>query len=83
MTFVLLQAIHNRLPCGAIFDFMDYVQPDANDWRRGNEINTGIALQLAISTSWFNFISWFATCSINLIMARKRLHNLGEKFCCC
>ncbi|EZA56608.1 hypothetical protein DMN91_002565 [Ooceraea biroi] len=68
-----VQAIHNRLPCGAIFDFMDYVQPDTNNWRRSSEINTGIALQLAIVTSWFNFFAWFAACTINIIMARRRL----------
>lgn len=75
-------AIHNRLPCGAIFDFMDYLQPDRNHWRR-NEMNTTIALQLAICTSWFNFFAWLASCSINFIMARKKQRNIGEKFCCC
>lgn len=79
----ILQAIHNRLPCGAIFDFMDYIQPDANNWRRSSEINTGLALQLAIITSWFNFFAWCSACSINFIMARRRLQSLGEKFCCC
>lgn len=78
-----VQAIHNRLPCGAIFDFMDYIQPDANNWRRSSEINTGLALQLAIITSWFNFFAWCSACSINFIMARRRLQSLGEKFCCC
>ncbi|KAL0127975.1 hypothetical protein PUN28_003316 [Cardiocondyla obscurior] len=77
-----IQAIHDRLPCGAIFDFMDYIQPDRNHWRR-DEMNTGIALQLAICTSWFNFFAWLVACSINFIMARKRKHNLIEKFCCC
>lgn len=75
--------IHSRLPCGAIFDYMDYLQPDANKWVRGSEINTGIALQIAISTSWLNFFAWLGAFSINMVMARKRLHSLGEKFCCC
>ncbi|KYN43552.1 hypothetical protein ALC56_01813 [Trachymyrmex septentrionalis] len=75
-------AIHNRLSCGAIFDFMDYVQPDKNHWSR-TEMNTAIALQLAIYTSWLNFAAWIVACSINFIMARKRQRNLGEKFCCC
>ncbi|EFN70593.1 hypothetical protein EAG_03184 [Camponotus floridanus] len=78
-----IQVIHNRLPCSAIFDFMDYLHPDTNNWRRGSEINTGLALQLAIFTSWFNFFAWLIACLINFIMARKRLRNLGEKFCCC
>ncbi|XP_018311202.1 uncharacterized protein [Mycetomoellerius zeteki] len=75
-------AIHNRLSCGAIFDFMDYVEPDKNNWSR-TEMNTGIALHLAIYTSWFNFVAWMVACSINFIMARKRQRKLGEKFCCC
>lgn len=76
------EAIHNRLSCGAIFDFMDYLQPDKNHWRR-TEMNTGLALQLAICMSWFNFFAWLTACSMNFIMARKRQRNLGEKFCCC
>lgn len=81
--FYYSQVIHNRLSCGAIFDFMDYLHPDTNNWSRGSEINTGIALQLAISTSWLNFFAWLVACLINFIMARKRLHDLREKFCCC
>ncbi|KAL6268441.1 hypothetical protein P5V15_001576 [Pogonomyrmex californicus] len=78
-----IQVIHNRLPCGAIFDFMDYIKPDTNYWVRGSEIHTGIALQIAITTSWLNFFVWLTACSINFIMARKRQRNLGEKSCCC
>jgi len=61
---------------------MDYLQPDRNHWRR-SEMNTAIALQLAICTSWFNLFAWLTVCSINFIMARQRQRNLGEKFCCC
>ncbi|XP_066593999.1 uncharacterized protein [Prorops nasuta] len=78
-----IQVIYNRLPCGSIFDFMDYLQPDANNWRRGDEINTGFALQLAIFCSWLNFFAWLLSGLINFIMARKRLNSLGEKLCCC
>lgn len=77
-----LQAIHNRLPCGAIFDFMDYIQPDANNWRRGDEINTGLSLQLSIISAWFNFFTWISIFTINFIMSRRRVHSTGEKFCC-
>lgn len=75
--------IHDRLPCGAIFDYMDYLQPDANNWRRASEINTGVALQLAVCASWFTYFAWFLACLINFGMARKRLRNTGEKFCFC
>nr|XP_012221871.1 PREDICTED: uncharacterized protein LOC105671903 isoform X2 [Linepithema humile] len=78
-----IRVIHNRLPCGAIFDYMDYLQPDTNNWRRASEINTGFALQLAICASWFTFFAWFLACLINFSMARRRLHSIGEKFCYC
>lgn len=45
-------AIHFRLACQAIYDFMDYIQKDAPNSRRGDFINTGVALQLAIITAW-------------------------------
>ncbi|XP_012264403.1 uncharacterized protein LOC105690852 [Athalia rosae] len=78
-----VQVIYNRLSCGAIFDYMDYLQPDANNWRRGDEINTGLAMQTAITTSWFNFFTWLVIIVINFIMARKRRNNLNEQGCCC
>lgn len=77
------EVIYNRLSCGAILDFMDYLQPDTNNWRRGSEINTGFALQLGIVCSWFNLVGWIAGCAINIIMARNRLIELGEQFWCC
>ncbi|XP_058804300.1 uncharacterized protein LOC131671696 isoform X2 [Phymastichus coffea] len=78
-----LQAIHNRLSCGAILDFMDYIQPDANNWRRGDIINTGLALQIALISSWCNFFIWATVFFINLNMARQRLKSLDEKLFCC
>ncbi|XP_015590217.1 uncharacterized protein LOC107265348 [Cephus cinctus] len=77
------QAIHNRLSCGAILDFMDYIHPDTNNWRRGDEINTGLALQFSITTSWFNLFVWVGIFVISTIMARRRNKSLGEKLCCC
>ncbi|XP_015520865.1 uncharacterized protein [Neodiprion pinetum] len=78
-----VQVIHNRLSCGAVFDYMDYLQPDANNWRRGDEINTGLSLQLAITTSWFNLFAWIGILTINLLMARERQIDLNGKSCCC
>lgn len=78
-----VQVIHNRLSCGAILDYMDYLQPDANNWRRGTEINTGLALQIAITTSWFNFFAWLCIIVINFRMARDRRNELNETTCCC
>jgi hypothetical protein len=62
---------------------MDYIQPDANNWRRGDQINTGVALQLAIVMSWLNFFSWISIFFVNINMARQRLKSLNEKMCCC
>lgn len=74
--------IRHRLACGAIFDYMDYLQPDPNNFRQGEEINTGFALQLAIACTWLNFFSWVTIFFLCFIMARKRRSSLGEKFCC-
>ena len=71
-----LQVVHNRLSCGAIFDFMDYLQTDVTNWNRVKEIDTGLALLLAIISTWFNFFAWTFAFFLNVIMARKR-------FCCC
>ncbi|XP_011311803.1 uncharacterized protein [Fopius arisanus] len=78
-----VEAIHMRLGCGSILDFMDYLQPDANNWRRGDVINTGLAIQLGITSSWLNFFSWGFILAINFVMARQRHRTLGEKLCCC
>ncbi|XP_034937158.1 uncharacterized protein [Chelonus insularis] len=76
------EAIYNRLNCGAIFDYMDYIEPDANNWRRGDEINTGLALQCAITTVWFNCFSWVAIFVINFTMNRKKKNQNSEKTYC-
>ncbi|XP_014238111.1 uncharacterized protein LOC106659882 [Trichogramma pretiosum] len=67
-----MKVIRNRLSCGAIFDYMDYIQPDANNWRRAESINTGLALQLSITTSSINFILLIIICSINFYMKWKK-----------
>ncbi|KOC68933.1 hypothetical protein WH47_09490 [Habropoda laboriosa] len=69
------EVLHDRLSCGAIFDFMDYLQSDVSNWKHGKEIDTGFALRLAIISTWFNFLTWTFAFLLNVIMARKR-------FCC-
>ncbi|XP_076239336.1 uncharacterized protein LOC143182289 [Calliopsis andreniformis] len=69
------EVIHNRLSCGAIFDFMDYLQSDVSSWNRSKKIDTGLALQLAIISTWFNFFIWIFAFLFNVIMVRN-------KFCC-
>ncbi|KAF7991214.1 hypothetical protein HCN44_002776 [Aphidius gifuensis] len=67
-----VQAIHNRLSCNAIFDYMDYLHPDNYYWRRGVEIYTGYFFQITIVTSWLNFLSWIIIFVINIHMARQK-----------
>lgn len=75
--------IRYRLTCSAIFDYMDYLQPDANNFRRGEELNTGFALQLAIVCIWLNFLTWVFIFVLSFTMAKKKLNTFGEHFCCC
>lgn len=69
------EVIRNKLSCGAIFDFMDYLQTDMTDnnkWIMNKEIDTGFAFQLAIISTWLNFFTWTFAFLLNIIMARKR-----------
>lgn len=68
-----LQVIRNRLSCGAIFDFIDYLQPSNTTWERAKPPDTGVVLQLAIATTWYNFISWMIAFMLYYIMARRKL----------
>lgn len=67
------------MSCQAIFDFMDYIQKDAPNSRRGDFINTGIALQLALITSWFAVILWIVVSVYTAIRAYKE----REVLTCC
>lgn len=75
ITGQMAAAINVRLPCGAIFDFMDYLEPttrqfhrkeylnynrphEEKDYERGPFINTGLSLQIAISSAWINCVVW-------------------------
>ncbi|XP_067009158.2 uncharacterized protein [Anabrus simplex] len=87
--------IYGRLSCGAIYDFMDYLEPvtrpfrelegvdygprtERRDFYRGDFINTGVALQLAMAFTWINFIIWFAAIVYYSILAREN----GRCLCC-
>ena len=43
------EVIHRRLSCGAIFDFMDYLQPNDSAWNRAKPPDSGVMLRLAIA----------------------------------
>ncbi|XP_032515349.2 uncharacterized protein LOC116768673 [Danaus plexippus] len=72
-------AIHFRLGCQAIFDFMDYILKDAPNSRRGDFINTGISLQIALITTWLAVVIWFVVAAYTALRAYKERHVLT---CC-
>lgn len=81
------KVIYDRLQCGAVFDFMDYMEPftrpffvkdesrlrptdPRRDFYRGQMINTGATLQLAIVCLWFNFATWLIVSIIYCIIVK-------------
>ncbi|XP_026764026.2 uncharacterized protein LOC113522520 [Galleria mellonella] len=74
-----VSVIHFRLTCQAIFDFMDYLQKNAPNSRRGEFINTGVALQIALITSWVAVALWIGVVILTSIRAYKERNVLT---CC-
>lgn len=72
-------AIHFRLTCQAIYDFMDYIQKDTLNSRLGTIINTGVSLQLAIFASWASVALW-ATVTV---CTARRAHRERDVLTCC
>ncbi|XP_049888025.1 uncharacterized protein LOC126382258 [Pectinophora gossypiella] len=72
-------AIHFRLSCQAIFDFMDYIHKDPPNSRRGDFINTGAALQLAIIASWLAVAVWIAV----TVYTAVRAYREKDVLTCC
>ncbi|XP_041974338.1 uncharacterized protein LOC121729781 [Aricia agestis] len=72
-------AIHFRLSCQAIFDFMDYIQKDAPNSRRGDFINTGVALHLALISSWIAVILWI---TVSVYTAVRAYRERDVLTCC-
>lgn len=64
--------VHNRLSCQAIFDFMDYVQPDSINTYRDGFINTGLDLIIGIVASSAPCILFLIASIINVKLARLR-----------
>lgn len=67
------EVIRNRLSCEAIFDFMDYLQPNETTWNLSKPPDTGTVFQLTLASSWYNFGSWMIAFMLYYIMARKKL----------
>lgn len=71
--------IHFRLSCSAIFDFMDYLLKDPTNSRRGELINTGASLQIALFTAWVSVALLIVISVLSSIRAHKERHVLT---CC-
>lgn len=69
----LLPVLHNRLACNAIFDFMDYIQPDTGNAYRDGFINTAADLIIGIITSLFAWVLFLYASVLNIMFARKRV----------
>lgn len=64
--------IHERLACTAIYDFMDYIQPDSGNAYREGFINTGIDLTLSISASCFVWVLFLVSSIFNVKCSQIR-----------
>lgn len=58
---------------------MDYIQKDAPNSRRGDFINTGVALHLAVIASWVAVAFWIA---IVVYTARRAFRERHVLTCC-
>lgn len=65
--------IHERLACTAIFDFMDYIQPDSGNAYREGFINTGLDLTIGISASFFAWVLFLGASVINIKYAATKV----------
>lgn len=72
-------ALHFRLNCQAILDFMDYLLVNAPNGRRNETINTGSSLQIAIITSWIAVVIWIVV----TVYTARRAYNERDVLTCC
>lgn len=67
----MVELITNRMSCGTIYDFMDYLQPPSRQVTyelihrhktnpRDSVINTSALLIISIVLSWLNTLIWIA-----------------------
>lgn len=68
----LFQVIHDKLSCGSILNFMDYLHPDDNNWQRSRNIDTGLILQLTIIGTWLNSLAWIIVSFMYFIIRKKK-----------
>ncbi|XP_018321583.1 uncharacterized protein LOC108734465 [Agrilus planipennis] len=68
----ILPVIHGRLSCNAIFDFMDYIQPDSVTSYRQGYIDTGLDLTLGLIASCSTWVLFLISSLINIGLARQQ-----------
>lgn len=66
-----LPALHNRIACQAVFDFMDYMQLDTGNGYRDGIINTAFSLILGITSAGLSCILFIFTVIINIKLSRN------------
>lgn len=72
----MVELVSNRMSCGTIYDFMDYLQPPTRQVSyelilkhkinpRDYLIDTSMLLMISIIMSWLNTLTWitFAFCT--------------------
>ncbi|XP_022917783.1 uncharacterized protein [Onthophagus taurus] len=69
----VIPVIHNRLDCNAIFDFMDYIEPDTAIARRDGTINTAASLITGLIASCLSWVLFFFSSIWNINQARNKV----------
>ncbi|XP_054258743.1 uncharacterized protein LOC128983470 [Macrosteles quadrilineatus] len=69
----LAQLVFERLSCGTVYDFLDYLQPDppllAERYRRTYNIHSAYYLLVSILTSWLDCGLWVCIAAYNVILS--------------
>lgn len=68
----VLNLIHSRLSCTAIFDFMDYMHPNRADTYRLGVINTAADLVIGIISSFMVWLLLSLASVLNIQLARVK-----------
>ncbi|XP_017786305.1 PREDICTED: uncharacterized protein LOC108569309 [Nicrophorus vespilloides] len=68
----VMPVIHGRLACNAVFDFMDYMQPDTGNAYRDGFINTAADLIIGIVSSTFSWVIFLYAAFVNIKFARMK-----------
>lgn len=69
----MAQLVYERLSCGSVYDFLDYLQPDpellADKYRRTYLIHSAYYLQVSMLTAWLDCLIWSIIAAYNIRLA--------------